>query len=446
MRKLMFALSVLVVTSVLLAACGGATTAQTPATPTAGAPTPKIPIRWLTGIGSNPNQNSDVEEIIAGFNAAQDKIELSLAMDSEDADIVGPVGWAGSNLFHGQYLDLTGLIAGTGFDTSIFGEELLKLDRTEEGQMGLPFAAYPAAVYYVPAMFDEAGLNYPPAEYGQPYVMPDGTEKPWDWNTLAEIARLLTLDNNRRNATQVGFDRAQIIQVGYAPQWQLAVHMAGFWGAGAADYYDPTTLEAHVPDAASQAWQWYYEGMWGRQPFIPTGALANSPEFGSGNIFNSGKVAMTVTQSWYTCCLIEFAAAGNEFQLAVLPANPNDGQVHGRMDIDSFHIFTDSPHPNEAFDVIAYLTTTGALTQAGDILPAIEEQQAAYFDARSEQYPFVTSWQPLLDGMAYPDMPPAEGYMPNHTDAWVRLITLATGWQAPKASIWLPKSPPWKTT
>ena len=35
-------------------------------------------------------------------------------------DIVGPVGWIGTDLFHGQWLDLAPLISRSGFDTSIY--------------------------------------------------------------------------------------------------------------------------------------------------------------------------------------------------------------------------------------------------------------------------------------------------------------------------------------
>jgi multiple sugar transport system substrate-binding protein len=255
--------------------------------------------------------------------------------------------------------------------------------------------------------------------------MPDGTEKPWDWNTVAEIAKLMTIDVNGKNATEAGFDRTQIVQVGYAPQFQHAMHMAGFWGAGASNFYDPATLEAHIPDPAKQAWKFYYDGMWGEQPFIATGALAGSPEFGGGNVFNSGKVAMANTHFWYTCCLNDFAAAGNAFQLAALPANPNDGKVHGRVDADTFRIWKGTPHPNEAFTVVAYLLTTGVakLAPAYGALPAVAEYQQPFLDAKSAQYPFVTSWQPILDGLAYPDIPSAEGYMPNYNESWNRVGT-----------------------
>lgn len=417
MRKLMFAVSILVATSMLLAACSGTTPAQAPATPTASAPAPKIPIRWMVSTGPV------MEPVVAGFNASQDRIELSLADPDGAADMVGPVGWNAVNTFHGQFLDMTPAIEATSLDTSIFPEDLLEMFRTEEGLMGLPYAISPAVMFYVPALFDQAGLSYPPAEYGGPYLMPDGTEKPWDWNTLAEIARLLTIDANGKNATGEGFDRNKIVQFGYSPQWQHVAHMAGFWGAGAADYYDPASLEAHVPEPARQAWQWYYEGMWGEQPFIPANTAATWPLFSSGDFLSSGKVAMVVGRSWATCCLTGFTAGGNEFQLAALPANPNDGQVHGCMDMDAFRIFKDTPHPNEALEVIVYMITVARLAPVTHALPAIEGQRAANLEVRSEQYPFVTSWQPLLDGIAYPDIPPVDGYMPNFVDAWLRLDT-----------------------
>jgi multiple sugar transport system substrate-binding protein len=453
MRKLMLVLSILVVASMLLAACttpapatqvatDSATEAATDAA-TAAPASGKIQVRWFVGLGTGtqPDQITVQEEVTADFNASQDAIELVLEVVPYDSardtlatqiasgngpDIIGPVGWGGSNFFYGQYLDMTDAIAATGFDTSIFSDELLKYYQTEEGQVGLPFAVYPAAMYYVPAMFDEAGLNYPPAEYGKPYVMPDGTEKPWDWNTVAEIAKLMTVDVNGKNATEAGFDRTQIVQVGYIPQWSHAMTEAGFWGdGGAAAFYDPVTLEAHIPDWAKAAWKFHYDGMWGEQPFIATGALAGSPEFGGGNVFNSGKAAMANTQFWYTCCLADFAAAGNEFQLAVLPISPLDGKVHGRLDADTFRIWKGTPHPNEAFTVVAYLITEGALKLAPiyGALPAIKEQQQAFLDKQSETYPFVTSWQPMIDGLAYPDIPSNEGYMPNYNESWNRVGT-----------------------
>ena len=98
--------------------------------------------------------------------------------------------------------------------------------------------------------------------------------------------------------------------------------------------------------------------MYGEQPFIATGPLAGAPEFGNGNLFNAGKAAMGLTQTWYTCCLGDFAKAGYEFQLGIQPIGAN-GEVAGRVDADTFRILKGSAHPAEAFDVLAYLITTG---------------------------------------------------------------------------------------
>ena len=68
-----------------------------------------------------------------------------------------------------------------------------------EGQLGLPFAIYPSELYYQPDMFDEAGLDYPPATYGTQYKMPDGTMADWSYDTLRQVAMKLTVDNKGKD-------------------------------------------------------------------------------------------------------------------------------------------------------------------------------------------------------------------------------------------------------
>jgi multiple sugar transport system substrate-binding protein len=229
MKKLLYVLSLLIIASMVLAACGGGGAAEEPT-----APAEPVQIRWFVGLGTgtDPEQVAIQEEVVADFNASQDKIELVLEIVPYDSardtlstqiasgagpDIVGPVGWGGSNDFYGQWLDIAPYIQSSGFDTSVFDPALVKFYQTEEGQIGLPFAVFPGAMYFVPAMFDEAGLNYPPQVYGEKYVFPDGREADWNWETVTEVAKLLTVDVNGLNATEEGFDRTQIVQVGYNP-------------------------------------------------------------------------------------------------------------------------------------------------------------------------------------------------------------------------------------
>ena len=473
MKKLLYVLSLLIIASMVLTACGGAAATQPPAAEAtepaaaeateappeepgatdAPAATPtetpypvaeceggKVCIRWFVGLGTGTNaaQIAAQEEVRDDFNASQDEIQLILEIvpynsardvlstqiaSGAGPDIVGPVGWGGSNDFYGQWLDLTPYIESSGFDTSIFDPALIEFYQTEEGQVGLPFAVFPGAMYFQPALFDEAGLNYPPQVYGEKYVMPDGSEVDWNWDTVTEIAKILTVDVNGNDATMPEFDPTQIVQVGYVPQWQDNPTVIGTFYGGAAKIFEGDSkgnYKSTIPDSWKEGFRWYYEGMWGEQPFIANGPLAGSPEFLAGNVFNSGKAAMGLTQTWYTCCVGEFRDAGLEFQLGIQPMG-SDGEVHGRLDADTFRIWKGTPNPEAAFEVLAYLITTGAdkLLPVYGAMPAIAEKTEAFFAQKSEDYPFVTeeSWNVFVQGLAYPDTPSAEQYQPNSIKA-----------------------------
>jgi multiple sugar transport system substrate-binding protein len=241
----------------ILVACGTKAPAsevpssETQAPVATDAPTgEKVQIRWFVGLGTgtNPEQVAAQDEVVADFNASQDRIELVIEIVPFDSardtlstqiasgagpDIVGPVGWGGSNDFFGQWLDIAPYIEELAFDTSIFDPALVKFYQTEEGQVGLPFAVFPGAIYFRPDMFDEAGLAYPPQVYGEKYTMPDGSEVDWNWETVTAVAKLLTVDVNGLNSTEEGFDRTQIVQVGYSAQWQSVQSVGTFYGGAA---------------------------------------------------------------------------------------------------------------------------------------------------------------------------------------------------------------------
>ena len=405
----------------------------------------KTCVRWFVGLGTgtDPAQITTQEEVVKDFNASQSEIQLILeivpfnaakdALSTEIAadngpDIVGPVGWGGSNAYAGQWANLTPLIAKAKFDTTIFDPALVKFYQVEGEQVGLPFAVFPGAIYFVPAMFDESELAYPPQKYGDKYKMPDGTMVDWNWDTVTKVAKLLTIDKNGKNATEEGFDKTQIVQIGYNAQWQSPLSVATFYAGAEKIYTGEKTGEykSAIPASWKAAWKWYYDGMWGAKPFMATGALAGSPEFGAGNVFNSGKAAMGLTQTWYTCCLGDFAKAGNQFQLGIQPMG-SDGKVHGRIDADTFRMWKGSKNPDAAFSVLAYLITTGGdkLLPTYGAMPAIASKTEAFFAKKSADYPFVTkeSWDVFVQGLAYPDTPSSEQFQPNWNEATARQQT-----------------------
>jgi multiple sugar transport system substrate-binding protein len=485
MKKRLYVLSLTIIASMILAACGGAAATSTQPPPATAAPTTaatateapaatespvatespaateapaatptltpypiaqcqagKTCIRWYIGVGTgnDPEQIPTEEEVVKDFNSSQDKIQVILEIIPYDSayatlsteiasgngpDIVGPVGWGGSNAWYGQWLDLTPYIKKTGFDTSVFDPALVKFYQTEEGQVGLPFAVYPSATFYVPAMFDEVGLAYPPSKYGDKYTL-DGKQVDWNMDTFVEVARRLTVDKNGNTANDAGFDRNNIVQVGFVPVDEQQPPYVASYFAGAAKMYSGDSKGSYKvawPDSWKEAWKWYYDAQWGEKPFMATGPLASAPEFGNGDVFNADKAAMAIAPLWYTCCIGDFAKAGNEFQAGILPMGFN-GKVNGRVDADTIRILKTTKHPDEAWAVVSYLYTTGAdkLLPSYGAMPAVASKTDAFFAEKSKEFPFVKpeTWEVFQTGLSYPDNPSAEQYQPNWNEAWDR--------------------------
>jgi len=389
-----------------------------------------VTIRWFVGLGAGtrPEQLEAQEAFVEEYNSNHEDIQIELeivqvqtakdVLSTEIAsgnppDIVGPVGVAGSNAFNGLYLDLTPYIEATNYDLSQFDEEAVNFYNVEgEGQIGLPFGVYPAFIFYNRDLFDEAGLNYPPHQANAMYEMPDGSEREWNIETLREIAMLLTIDQNGLNATEEGFDPDNIVQFGFQGQWLDLRGMATLFGAGS---FDDGTGQAQIPDEWRTAWEWYYDGIW-TDYFIPNSAYSQSEQFGQGNEFNSGRVAMAHTHLWYTCCI----DGVENWDIAINPSH--NGEIVSNMHVDTFRILKDTEHPEEAFEVLTYLIGPGSqeLLALYGSMPARTADQDAFFADLDEKYPQGVDWQVVRDSLRYPDIPSHEGYMPNYQKAYDR--------------------------
>jgi multiple sugar transport system substrate-binding protein len=412
----------------------------------------RIPVRWYVGLGSgtDPAQIEVQQKVVDDFNKSQDKIQLILEIITYNAardtlatqiasgngpDIIGPVGGSGSNSFYGQWLDLKPLIEKSGYDLSQFGESSVNFFITEEGQVGLPFASFPSMTYYQREMFDEAGLNYPPDAYGKPYVMPGGKEVEWNYDTLTNLAKVLTVDTDGNSPLEIDendefvpnpdFDATKIVQYGYVPQYQDPRAIGSFWSPGRLVADDGKT--AQIPDAWAKAWQWYYDGMWGDQPFIPTFPVIQSPEFGTGNPYNSGKVAMALTHLWYTCCIGD---AGESWDVAAVPSY--EGTTTANLNADTFRVWKGTKNPEAAFEVLSYLVGEGSLDLLSVYggMPARIADQDAFFATLDEKYPQGVNWDVAKAGMDYADIPSNEAYTPGYLEMYDRVNTFNTKLQS----------------
>ncbi|NMC55559.1 MAG: extracellular solute-binding protein [Chloroflexi bacterium] len=460
MRKPIFAVFALIaVFSMLLAACQPAAPAaaeepaaaaeqpaeaaaptEAPAATEAPAEEPaaagdRVQVRWFVGLGTGqqPEQVAAQEAVVKQFNESQDEIELVIEIVNYDVandtlateiaagnapDIIGPVGVAGSNAYSGQWLDMDPLVESMNYDLSDFDQSAVDFYRVEgEGLIGLPFAVYPYFMYYYKPAFDEAGLAYPPHEWGAKYE--DGDD--WDMDKLSELAQLLTVDANGNDATEEGFDPDNIVQFGYYTQWTDPRGLATMFGAS--NFVDEDG-NAMVSDNWREAFNWYYDAIWNKH-FYPTDSYINSDLLAAGNAFGSGNVAMVGLHLWCHAC-----SESEDWDIAAMPSY--NGEITAKLHADTFRIMKSTKNPEAAFKVLDYLTGEAAeellLVYGG--MPARHSLQDSYFATLDEAHPQGVDWEVAKAALNYTDNPSHEANMPNFNKATERIGAFQTLFQS----------------
>jgi multiple sugar transport system substrate-binding protein len=389
-------------------------------------------VRWFIGLGTGgqPQQVAAEQKVAADFNAAQTEIFLSVEIyDNTVAgnilktqiaagnppDIIGPVGVEGLNLFRDQLLDLTSLVASEGYDTSKVDPALNDFWKMGEDNalIGLPFATYPSFLFYNKDLFDEAGLPYPPTKVGDQYQ-----GKPWDMNTLREVAMKLTVDATGNDATSADFDPDNVVQWGFDMQWADNSPLAEASLFGASSFVADDGVTAQIPDEIATGEKWFNDGVW-QDHFIPNANQINSDLLDKGNLFESGNLAMNETHSWYTCCVNPAPPASpkvKNFGFAIAPAH--EGEITAKLHADTFSLLKTTKHPELAFQAMAVLLDSAELLTNYGAFPADPAKQEAFFASVDASYPGVTlDWSVPQAMLAYPDIPNHQAFVPNYAKA-----------------------------
>jgi len=397
----------------------------------------RVQIRWFVGLGAGTDGPIIAleEAFVEDYNNSQDEIELVLeVVDNTQAfdvlntqiaagnapDIVGPMGIRGRASFPGVWLDLDPLIESTGYDLSDFDPELVDFYRVEdEGQLGLPFAVFPYFMLYNEDLFDEADAPYPPQSYGEPYVDWNGEERPWNMETLRDLAMYMTVDANGFDATMDEFNPDDIVQFGYGTGYTDMRGELVLFGAG--NFVDDDG-NAQIPTVWEEAADWIYAGMW-EDYFYPNGIYRTSDILGgdSGNWFDSGNLAMMPNHTWYLGWgTSNLDANGVGWNIAPIPAY--EDTITAKLHADTFGIMASTDHPEEAFEVFSYMLDEGALelTQMYGGLPARLSLRDGFFETFEEtigQEDGDINWGVAEEGLSYPDIPNHEEGMPSFLES-----------------------------
>jgi multiple sugar transport system substrate-binding protein len=396
----------------------------------------KTVVTWFVGLGTGTNeaQIAVQKAVVEKFNASQNEIELKLNIaasnqvsadalstllaSGEAPDIVGPVGFSGANAFSGQWMDLKPLADKAGYDLKQYPEGLVQLYDTPDGLVGIPFAVFPALMFYNKDLFDEAELAYPPTEFGAKYML-DGKEVDWDWNTVAEIARLLTFDANGNDPTNASFDPTKIEQFGFIHQWGSM--RADFSTFGGGFFYDAATGKVSIPEWWRANAEWTYNALW-KDYSIPTATYENG-DLLRPSAFASGKVAMARVQLWYTCCLGDLKA---KWDVGIVPSY--QGKYHAPVDADTFRIMKASKNADAAFKVLTYLQGEAALdlltTYGG--FPALPSLQESFVNSLKEKYPSAANWAIIPTSLQNAAVPNHEYDFPNFNKGQQRFADFRT--------------------
>jgi multiple sugar transport system substrate-binding protein len=447
--RLVFAL--IAVTGLIASACG-ATASPTPTTPGATpTPTPVVTptpliitpapipvgpgpnggvvVRWFIGLGAGTQPPQIAAELpwISAYNASQKDVYLQYEIvDNTQAgnilkteiaannapDIIGPVGVEGLNLFADQLLDVKPLIQSTGYKSTGVDQSLVDFFNSlgqNGATVGLPFAVYPSFIFYNKALFDEAGLPYPPAKVGDLYQ-----GKPWDLAALRDLAMKLTVDKNGKDATNAAFDPANVVQWGFDSQYMDNYNARGetaFFGAGSLLAADGKT--AVVPDYIAAGEKWYNDGVW-KDHFIPNANQVASDLLGAGWEFGSGNLAIDEGHTWFTCCVTPPAGKkAFKFGFAVNPTV--NGKITSPLHADTFSILKTTKVPDSAFKALTAMVASVELLTAYGAMPADQTKQQAWFDSIDANFPGMNlDWDVAKAMLAYPDIPNHQSWVPDY--------------------------------
>lgn len=445
------------IAALVLSACNSAVATPTPTptaapTPTQAVPTPSptvapATIRWFVGLdlGTSSAQVEAERAFVASYNSAnKDRITIQLeivptatAADvlkremaaGNSPDLIGPLGMGDLNGFEGLFLDLTSGIKKNNFDLTGYDPALVKFWQLgDQGQVGLPYTIFPGYIWYNKDLFAKAGLSDLPTRVGDQYQ-----GQTWDWTELAKIAAQLTVDKSGRKATEAGFDPKSIARYGLDFQWTDLRRLVSCFGSGS--FVSPDGKKAQVPAAWADALGWYYSGIWGKSPFIPTGLAESSALLAQGNAQSSGVVAMNV--GWATSIPSIAADAKSSkvknWDIGVMPSWK--GTTTSPMYGDTFTITRASRNPDAAFKAMVAIMADQSLLKNYGAEPARSADQEAYFAAFDQAlapiYPDIdVSWLVLGEMEKVPATPSFEADLPNLAQVQADYSALLTQLQA----------------
>lgn len=258
------------------------------------------------------NQEPGIKEILADFTEETgiktkisvvkwDEYWTMLAAGAQGGSLPD-VFWMHSNeseryMSNDMLLDLTDKIAESDLiDPANYPEDIWGLYTYDEKLYAVPKDVDTIALWYNKAMFDEAGLEYPTAD--------------WTWDDVTEAAKKLTKDDGSQYGLVLRNDNNQ---AGY---YNLIYDNNGYIISDdktKSGWDDPNTIEA-----MQTVEEWVKAGV------MPS--LETMSENGEDVLLQSGKVAMALQGSWMVAAFRDNEYTAENCDVVELPKNAKTGR------------------------------------------------------------------------------------------------------------------------
>jgi multiple sugar transport system substrate-binding protein len=246
------------------------------------------------------------------------------------------VPWASRNAM----TSLDDFISRDKFDVSKFNKNMLDSMRWNGKVWQLPCYLNTCVLYYNKDLFDKAGVPYPTADWNN---------KSWTIEAFIETAKKLTIDKNGKNALDPAFDRQNIQQygVGGMQSWWFAP-----WYYGG-DWTDKEVTKFTGDQPGAIKGLQFYADLANVHHVAPTPAQTQAIAAG-GNVFFTGRVAMTVDGNWICSQLGDVSF---KWDIAATPIGTQHSVV---LFTDGFGVGGNSVNPEGGWQFVKWLYSSQA--------------------------------------------------------------------------------------
>lgn len=318
--------------------------------------TSPVTITWYLTI--EPEQDAWARQMIPLFEKTHPDIRVSLQLEpfsdydtklaalfasGNPPDIWTTWGSNGIGAYHARSmpLDLTPLMRKYHFQTTGIPKNLLSYSNFGGQQYGIPFDSLGTYIFYNKTLFKKAGLQDPPYSWN---------DKAWTVSKLIADAKAITKNGTNPTKAVWGLLGAQD---------NFGMSEMLLWGTPP---FSPTkgfATKANLDSPVAQRTYTMWTNMMYKWHIEPSYSYQQT--YGNGNapaLFNVNRIGMIWIGGWELATLTGAGAHAPQWGIAPVPWGTSD---QAPTFTDVWMIAKESPHPDQAFQFIQFLTSKTAM-------------------------------------------------------------------------------------